>query len=162
GGAVPDQWTISGSGTGSRYFLAGEAGQPEVPSRGQYDLQLTTGAGASDTISATSDAITVTPDTTYTTTANLRFSWTNDPNPAADPSFRPQVFVTFHYLDSQGNPSAVRESDVFRFFQENSTTGFATFPMQYTAPSDAESMKVEVGVSRNGLASPITLDADNL
>ena len=163
GNATPDNWTIAGDGTGGRYFLAGETGQPEVPSRGQYSLRLTTGSGAADIYTATSDSIAITGNTAYTTTANLRFGWTGDPNPSADASVRPQVFVTFHYFDSQGNPSATRASDVFRFFQEDSTGGaFKTFPLQYTAPSDAASMKVEIGVSRNGLPTTISLDADNL
>jgi hypothetical protein len=52
---------------------------------------------------------------------------------------------------------------VFRFFQENSTTnGFATFPMQYTSPSDAASIRIEIGAARNGLPTAITFDADNL
>jgi hypothetical protein len=162
GTSVADNWTIAGTGTGSRYFLAGEAGEPEVPSRGQYDLRLITGAGANDTISATSDLIPLIPNPNYTTTANLRFNWSGDPIPSGDPALRPQVFVSFHYYDGQGNPSAVRAADFFRFFQEDSTTGFATFPMQYMPPNDAASVRIEVGAARNGLPTAITLDADNL
>ncbi|PYX05484.1 MAG: hypothetical protein DMG85_15280 [Acidobacteria bacterium] len=163
GNSVPDHWTITGNGTGSRYFLAGEAGEPEVPSRGQYDLRFGTGSGLSDAIIAISDSISVTPNTKYTTTANLRFRWSGDPNPNADPTLRPQVFVSFHYFDSQGNPSAIQAVYVFRFFQENSTTnGFATFPMQYTPPSDAASVRIEIGAARKGLPTAITFDADNL
>jgi hypothetical protein len=163
GATTPYNWQLLGSGFGApRYFLAGEPGQPEVPSRGQYALRLTTGAGANDTLTATSDTMSILPNTNYTTTANLRFNFNGDPNPGGDPALRPQVFVTFHYFDANGNPSAIRATDVFRYFQENSTSGFATFPMQYTTPSDAASMQIEIGAARNGLPSAITLDADNL
>jgi hypothetical protein len=161
GGAVPYSWTIKGNGAGTRHFLAGEGGQPEVPSRGQYDLQLVTGPGMTDIISGTSDPIAVMSNVTYTTTANLRFSWTGDPNPSAAPTLRPQVFLTLHYSNSQGSPSSIRPTDVFRFFQEDSTNGFATFPVQYTPPDDAASVGIEVGAARNGLPTAITLDADN-
>jgi hypothetical protein len=163
GDSVPDHWTIAGNGTGSRYFLAGETGEPEVRSRGQYDLRLVTGSGLSDAISAISDPIAVTANTKYTTTANLRFHWSDDPNPNAAPNLRPQVFVSLHYFNSQGNPSVTKATDVFRFFQENSTTnGFATFPMQYTPSSDAASIQIEIGAARHGLPTAITFDADNL
>ncbi|MEY2545569.1 MAG: hypothetical protein QOG48_686, partial [Verrucomicrobiota bacterium] len=163
GATTPSNWRLLGSGFGApRYFLAGEPGQPEVPSRGQYALRLTTGAGANDTLTATSDTMSILPNTNYTTTANLRFNFNGDPNPGGDPALRPQVFVTFHYFDVNGNPSAIRGTDTFRYFQENSTSGFATFPMQYTTPSDAASMQIEIGAARNGLPSAITLDADNL
>jgi hypothetical protein len=162
GGAVPDSWSVSGAGTASRHFLAGEPGQPEVSSRGSYDLRLTTGGGSNDAISARGPKITVSPNVTYTTTANLRFAWTGDPDPLAAPSSRPHVFVAFHYLDGSEQPSGIRDRDTFRFFQADSTRGFGTFPLRYTPPSDAHSVEIEIGVARNGLPTPITFDADNL
>ncbi|MGI8481726.1 MAG: hypothetical protein ACR2MF_06650, partial [Chthoniobacterales bacterium] len=162
GNSIPSSWAISGSGTGARYFLAGETGQPEVPSRGQYDLRLVTGSGPNDMISATSNAVAVTPGTAYTTTSNLRFSWMGDPNPGAQPTMRPQAFLAIHYFDGAGNPSMVRAQDTFRYFQENSTNGFATFPIQYTAPSDASTVRLEFGAARNGLSTAITVDVDNI
>lgn len=162
GGALPDLWSVAGVGTASRHFLAGEAGEPEVPSRGDYDLRLTTGSGLNDTISARGQRVAATPNVTYTTTANLRFSWVGDPNPFADPSARPHVFVAFHYIDGSRRPSSIRNQDTFRFLQADSTQGFGTFPLRYTPPADARSVEIEIGVSRNGLATPITLDADNL
>jgi hypothetical protein len=162
GGLTPYSWAITGNGTGSRYFLAGEAGQPEVPSRGQYDLRLVTGPAANDTVSATSDSLAVMPNATYTTTPKLRFNWTGDPNPSGTAALRPQVFIAIHYYNSQGSPSSIRATDTFRFFQEDSTNGFATFPVQYTPPIDAVSVGIEVGAARNGLPTPITLDADSL
>jgi hypothetical protein len=162
GNAIPDNWSINGNGTGARYFLAGEPGQPEVPSRGQYALRLATGSGTNDTVSATSDFIGVSSNTTYTTTANLRFLWTGDPNVAGDPNTRPQVFVLIRYFDKSGQPSGVRAQDVFRYYQENGTNGFATFPLQYTTPGDAVFVRIEVGAARNGLSSAITFDVDNI
>ncbi len=46
GDAAPSNWTIgaSGVGTASRYFLAGESGQPTVPTRGSYSLRLMSGS----------------------------------------------------------------------------------------------------------------------
>lgn len=159
---VPDNWTVSGNGIGFRYFLAGEPGQPEVPSRGSHALRLVTGNGPNDVVGATSDLIAVTPNITYTTTANLRFAWTGDPNPLANPAGRPHVFVAIRYFNASGVPSAVQAQDVFRLFQEDSAQGFGTFPLRYTTPSDATGVRIEMGAARNGLATPITLDVDNL
>ena len=86
GALLPAYWTIAGNGTGSRYLLAGEPGQPEVPSRGNYALRLVTGNNPKDVIGATSNMILVSPDITYTTTAYLRFGWTGDPNPGGNPT----------------------------------------------------------------------------
>src|ERR1035437_800505 len=113
-------------------------------------------------ISATSATIAITPATTYTTTANLRFRWTGHPNPAGDPATRPQVFMAFNYLSEAGVPSAVKAQDIFRFFQEDSTSDFQTFPFQYTTPSDATLVQIVIGAARDGLPSPIVFDADNL
>ncbi len=157
---VPTQWTQTGSGTAAAYFLAQEPGQPQVPSRGSYCLRLTTAAGASSTVSALSQPIPVTPGTSYTTAANLRFSWTGDPNPSGNSAKRPQVFVTIHYLNANGQPAST-PSTVFSYFQENSTQGFQTFVFQYTPPSDATSLEIEIGAARNSLSMPIVFDADN-
>jgi hypothetical protein len=162
GTASPSSWTISGTGQGRRYLLTGEAGQPEVPSRGKYALRLTTESGENDEVRALSQMITVASETSYTTTANLRFNWSGDPNPGGDPQTRPQIFVSIHYFDSAGLPSTVRTNDTFRYFQEDNTSGFGTFPMKYTTPGDTHFVQVEIGVARNGLPTPITLDVDNL
>jgi hypothetical protein len=162
GAARPAQWAITGSGTASRYHLAGERKQPLVPSRGDYDLRLVTSTVASAVIKATSALIAVNARRTYTTTANLRFEWTGDPNPGGSPLHRPQVFVTFNYLQANKKPSAVKASDTFRYFQENAAINFMTFPMQYTTPADAAYVRIVIGAARNGLPSAITLDADNL
>ena len=159
---VPSLWTVSGSGTGIKYFLAGEPGEPQVPSRGKYDLRLTTGTAPGATITGTSQMIGVSPNRTYTTTGNLRFSWTGDPNPSGPSASRPQVFLIFKYFKKTGAASAVKTEDSFRFFQENSTKQFRTFPMQYTTPSDASLVQIVAGASRNGLPSKIVFDVDNL
>lgn len=157
---VPTHWAVAGKGSASAYYLPQENGQPQVPSRGSYCLRLT----ASDNtaaISAMSDPIAVTPGTSYTTVGNFRFAWSGDPNPTASASTRPQVFATIHYFNANGQPASV-SSTAFSYFQENSTQGFQTLVFQYTTPSDARSVQIEVGAARNGLSAPITVDIDNL
>jgi uncharacterized protein (TIGR03437 family) len=157
---APTHWAITGKGSGSAYYLPQESGQPQVPSRGSYSLRLTSTDSAT-AISATSDRIPVTPGTAYTTAANLRFAWTGDPNPSAGAPTRPQVFVTVHYYNAAGQPAST-PSGTFRYFQENGAPSFQTFIWQYTTPSDARTVQLEVGASRNGLIAPIVLDVDNL
>jgi hypothetical protein len=154
---TPDNWTASGTGTVSQIQIT-----PDVPSRGPYVMQMTTGAGLQDSVAATSAMIPVSAGTTYTTTSNLSFAWTGDPNPTGPPASRPQVFITIFYFQGNGQPSAVHPSDTFAYLQENSTTGCATFPVQYTTPSDAASVAIEFGAARNGLPTPIALDISNV
>jgi hypothetical protein len=162
GSTTPDNWTVTGNGIVLRYHLASEAGQPETPWRGEYMLRLTTGPSTDDTVSTSSELIAVTPNTTYTTVANLRFGWAGDSNLGNEPSKRPQVFVSFQYFDKSGLPSSIRAQDSFRFYQEDASQGFGTFPFQYTTPNDARFVRIEVGAARNGLPTPITLDVDYL
>ncbi len=159
---VPDEWTIDGSGTANRYFLAGEAGQPVVPSRGQNVLRLTTGNGADARIIASSAILEASPNTAYTTTANLRFAWSGDSTSGSCSATRPHVFVTIRYLKSDGLPSGIRDQDLFPLCQEHSAPGFQTFPFQYTTPSDATSVRIVLGATRNGFSAPITFDVDHL
>jgi hypothetical protein len=51
---------------------------------------------------------------------------------------------------------------VFRFFQEDSTSGFATFPLAFTTPADADTVRIELAVLRNGLPSALVADFDAL
>lgn len=162
GGSTPTNWTISGSGAGTRYHLAAESGQPRVPSRGAYDLRLVTGASPTAKVQASSAAIAVDPNRSYTTTGNLRFHWTGDPNPGGDPATRPQVFITVRYLNSSGKASSIKASDTFRYFQEDGASDFRTFPIQYKTPADAAFVRITVGAARNKLPSAITFDIDNL
>lgn len=162
GSGVPDGWSAAGNGTASRYLLTQELGQPEVPSRGSYALRIVTGNNPDDVVTATSTMIPVVPFSLLTTTFNLRFSWTGDPNPTGAPASRPQVFVSIAYLQSNGVPSAIRTEDTFSFFQDDSTTGFATFPVQYITPADAAFIQIQCGAKRNGLPLPITFDVDNV
>ena len=159
---VPADWTSTGDGEVSRYPLGTEAGQPEVPSRGIYSMRIVTGTGINAAVSATSARVAAAPATMYTTTSNCRFSWTGDPNPNGLADSRPQVFISVLYLDQNGKPSAVRASDTFRFFQENSTSGFATFPVVYTTPADVAFVEFQFGARRNGLPGAITFDVDNV
>ena len=159
---VPVNWIKAGNGTVSQYLLTQEPGQPEVPSRGTHAMRIITGSGPNDNVTATSTMIPVTAATTYTTTANMRFAWTGDPNPGGSSASRPQVFINILYFQQNGTPSGVRTKDSFSFFQENSATGFATFPQQYTTPSDATFVEVQFGAMRNGLPTQIILDVDNV
>jgi hypothetical protein len=160
-GAVPTGWTGSGDGTAAVYFLGGEPNEPQVPLRGVNDLRLTTGPSASSTVFASSGLIQAMPGTTYTTTANLRFGWSGDPNPQLDPVMRPQVLISFNYFQSPGVPSAVKPQDVFRYFQEDTTNDFQTFPFRYTTPSDATMLTIQIGAERINLPPQIVFDADN-
>jgi hypothetical protein len=162
-GNTPGSWTPAGDGQVIKYLLTQEgSSEPEVPSRGAYAMRLVTGAGNA-VVSAASAMIPVTAGTAYTTTANMRFSWTGDPAAGSGPSpLRPHVKMTIRYLQGNGQPSAVRTSDVQGFYQEDGTTGFATFPLQYTTPSDAAFVQIQFNAYRNGLPAPIALDVDNV
>lgn len=160
--SVPINWTAGGTGTVSRYLLTTEPGEPEVPSRGVEAMRLVTGAGPKDQVAATSVAIPASPGTTYTTTANLRFGWTGDPNPSGQPSTRPQIFVAILYIQGNGQTSIVRAADSFAYFQEDGTQGFGTFPVRYTTPKDCAFVRIQFGAARNGLASQMTFDVDNV
>jgi hypothetical protein len=161
-GGVPENWTAAGNGAVSQYVLTQDPGEPEVPSRGDYAMRLLTGAGINDSITAASVNIPVVPAIGYTTTSNLRFAWTGDPNPTGPPASRPQVFITILYFQQNGTPSSIHAQDTFAYFQENSTVGFATFPVQYTTPSDAAFVEIQFGAARNGLPTLITLDVQNV
>ncbi|HKA92037.1 MAG TPA: hypothetical protein VKE22_30445 [Haliangiales bacterium] len=164
GGGAPDLWTLSASATGSgaRYLLTGEPGQPEVPSRGSYALRLRSGSDPSGAALATSGPIPIDPSARYTLVGNLRFRWSGDPNPSAPADARPQVRVAIRYFDVSGAPSAARAADFFRFFQEDGTQGFATFPLAFAPPADASAIRVELAVLRNGLPAELVADFDNL
>jgi len=159
---VPVDWTASGSGTVFQYLLTQEPGEPEVPSRGTHSMRIVTGNGTNDSISCSSTRIPVTSSTLFTTTSNLRFAWTGDPNPGGPPNSRPQVFITILYFQQNGASSSIRTQDTAAYLQENSTTGFATFPVVYTTPSDAAFIAIQFGAALNGLPAQITLDVDNV
>ena len=161
-GGSPLNWSIFGDGSGSLYLLTQESGQPEVATRGNFALRLVNGTSQTSTETATSLRVGVLASTAYTTTANLRFSFSGDPNPSGTPSSRPQVSMVILYYTANGSSSSVRTSDVFSWFQENSTSGFATFPVQYTTPSDAAFVAIQFGILRNKSPVPITLDIDNV
>jgi hypothetical protein len=159
---MPDRWTVGGTGTATRYALSSEPGQPAVPTRGSNSLRLVTGAAGADSVMATSAPIPVVPSTTFTTTANLRFGWTGDDSPGGTPSSRPQVSLSILYLKANGEPSTIRPRDTFAWFQEDGTTAFGTFPVVYATPADAVRVQLQFAAARNGLATPITFDIDNV
>ena len=162
GGATATGWTSSGAGTAARFRLADESGQPVIATRGSYALRLVTGNGSGDQVQVQGAPIAVTSRTTYTTTANLRFQWSGDSRVGSNDASRPHVFATIQYYNSSGAPSALRAQDVFNYVQEDSPSGFGTFPLVYTTPADATTVRIVFGAARNGLAQPITLDVDNV
>ena len=153
---VPDHWAVRGQGTARRIAIT-----PDVPTRGTRALRLVTGGGAA-VIKVVSDAVTVAAGVRYTTVANLKFGWTGDPAPSAEPRDRPSVFVAATYFDAAGAPVAARPRDVFRFFQENATTGYETFVFRYMPPAGAATVRLEIAAARNNLPTPIVLEADNV
>lgn len=161
-GGVPVNWSVSGTGNVTKYVLTQEAGEPEVPSRGINAMRIVSGGDPNDFTAAISSKIPVLPFELLTTTSNLRFGWSDDPNPTGTPASRPQVEITIRYLQSDGTPSAVRTSDTYAYFQENSTTDFATFPVQYVTPSDSAFVEIQFAAIRNGLPTGIVLDVDNV
>lgn len=152
--AGTDGWTTAGPGTATPTQLDGQA-----PSRGRTFLRLTTRG----TLTATSRPSRVTAGTVYTTTLDLRFSWTNTRNPAtATVSKRPQVDVAFRYLTCRGRPSALRAQDLFRFFGQTPPGVFQTYPLRYQPPKDACYVSVQLILEANRLPAGITLDADDV
>jgi hypothetical protein len=151
GGAA--EWSVAGLGSVEPRTL-----DEVAPSRGQTYLHLeTTGS-----LAISSPLVSVSASTTYTTTANLRFSWSGDPRPKASAAKRPHVYLSFRYLTCARTPSRVRRDDTVRYTANQRTRGFATFPIRYTTPKDACFVAVAVGAERNGLRQPIILDVDNV
>ena len=124
--------------------------------RGRRFLRLTTRRS----VSATSAPIRVGPSTTYTTTANLRFSWKTRSKAARRLADRPQVDVALRYLTCGRRSSRARAEHVFRFFARNSTRGWRTFPLRYRTPSDACFVQVRLIAAANRLPAGITFDVD--
>jgi hypothetical protein len=72
------------------------------------------------------------------------------------------VFIAISYFQQNGQSLSIHAFNTFTFFQENSTMGYATFPVQYTTPSDAAFETIQFGAARNGLPAQITRDMQNL
>jgi hypothetical protein len=151
GGVAAELW----SGGGARIDLGTDA----VPTRGTHALRLDPGTSA--LASATSASIPIAPSTAYVLTGNFRFAFSGDPSPAAAPEQRPQVRVTISSWTTSGAPASGTPA-VFRFFQEDSTSGFATFPLSFTTPADADTVRIELAVVRNGLPGALVADFDAL
>ena len=159
GGATPARWALAGEGNLARVRLTDEGPAPSIATRGVHVLRLVTGPAPMDAVAASSEAIAASPNTSYVTTASLRFRWAGDGG-SGDRASRPHVYASVRYFDARGAPSALRAADTFRYYQENATNGFATFPLSYTTPADARAVRVEFGAARNGLAQRVTLDVD--
>jgi hypothetical protein len=125
----PRAWTIAGRGTVALVPFAGERARPW---RGHLFLRLTTRSH----IAATSPAIRVSPNTTYTTTGDFR-----------TPTLSSSVVVRF--LTCRGRPSALRAQHDFALALSSS---FTSFPFRYTTPADACSVRIEI-VARHGTAA---------
>ena len=146
-------WKLSGRGKALRPRLTESA-----PWRGRRFLRLTTPSS----ISATSPQIRVSPSTTYTTTANLRFAWKAKPRPKTPPAKRPHVDVSFRYFTCSRHPSRARTAHVVRFSAAQSTRGFRTFPLRYRTPKDACYLQIRLVAAANARTSGMTFDVDNL
>jgi hypothetical protein len=117
----PDAWTIAGKGTAALVPFNDAAAQPW---RGRRVLRLTSSSG----ISATSAPIRVSPNTTYTTTADFRTRTGSSS-------------VSFYFLTCSRHRSAVRARKTFLLLP---SLGFNAQPFRYTTPSDACSVRVEI------------------
>lgn len=157
GNGVPDYWARLGRGTVKSRSLT-----PQVPSRGTKALRMVTGDGLSDNIRVRSKRLPVTTTRRYTTSAALRFNWSDDAAPDSPPKSRPQVYLAIRYWDATEKSLQSHPLDIFRYFQEDSTGGFRTFVVRYTPPDGAASASIEIGAARNGRTTPITLDVDYL
>jgi len=154
-GQAPAHWAVTGKGSATAYYLPQESGQPQVPSRGSYCLRLIA-SDSTAAISAMSDQIAVTPGTSYTTTANLRFAWTGDPNPSGSATTRPQVFVTIHYLNASGT-AGVDAFDCLLLLPGEQHAGVSDLRFSVHAPE-----RRAIGANRNRRCAQWTLDADHL
>jgi hypothetical protein len=133
GNRQPRAWAIAGKGTAALVRFAGERTRPW---QGRWYLRLTTRSH----ISATSPAIRVSPNTTYTTTGD----------------FHTRAFsssLAIHFLTCRGRPSSLRALDDFPLAFLGS---FASLPFRYTTPADACFVRIEI-VARHD-----TVAADNL
>jgi len=45
------------------------------------------------------------------------------------------------YFGGDGRPSAIRAQDSFRFYQEDGSAGFGTFPITYSTPAEAHTVR---------------------
>ena len=129
-------WKIRGAGTHSIVSL-----DEDAPWRGKTFLRLS----STGSLSATSAPLRISRATTYTTTANLRVQ---RPGSGA-------ATVTFSYFTCARKASRIRPRTVFSIGR--STSGFETFPIRYTTPSDACYVRVVVGAGAG-----VRFDVDNL
>lgn len=159
-GGVND-WTVLGlhGGSGARLQLSAEPGQPEVMTRGQWALRLSTGADPNGAAIAQSAVLPVTGDAGYVVTTLLRFSFSGDPDAGAPGPRRPQVRVSLLYFAADGGAASGSRQDV-RLFQESSTPDFKTFPFSFVTPLDATAAQIELAVEAHGLPMPLTADFD--
>ena len=160
---VPTQWTQTGSGTAAAYFLAAGAGPAAgsfarflLPAPDDRSRHLLQGQCSKTGFQCNSR-------NSYTTAANLRFSWTGDPNPSGNSAKRPQVFVS-HSLPQgeQTGPAATTPSTVFLpTFRRTDSPGFSNLRFSVHAPERRNITGNRNRAARNSLSMPIVFDADN-
>ena len=129
----PEGWTIAGKGTVALLPFIGERTRPW---RGRLFVRLVSRSG----ISATSAAIRVSPNTTYTTTGNFDARGTSSS-------------ITFRFLTCRGRPSRIRAERVFPLV---ASSDFTTLPLRYTTPANACFVRIEIHARHS------QVDADNL
>jgi hypothetical protein len=142
-------WAQTGTGTMTVHDLTTDPGGPEVPWRGTHALRLTT----SDTITVEGDPVPVQPTVVYTTSASLRFTFSDD---------APTATIAAVYLRSDGSPSLVRVSDTTTFHRADAPSGFAMLPVQYAPPADAASVAIQIIVASNGSSGTAVVDVDDV
>jgi hypothetical protein len=124
-------WTTRGAGTAQTATL-----DQDLPWRGVSYIHLV----ATGAYSLSSPPIRVSPRTSYTTTANLRFG-------------QPNVSATFTYLTCANKTSKKSKATVFRLGTAQPT--WQTFPFAFTTPSDTCYVQITFRMTGAG-----TLDAD--
>lgn len=156
--SIPDGWQLGAAGSFQRYHLAGEAGQPLVPTRGAYAARLTAPAGLDAPVEISSSAIPVRPGVTVSVVANLRFS---GPTSGTLGSVRGRIEAQFRTAD--GQPSASPSEAVEVLASDPLLQGkFGTVAMQFGIPADCAQVVLKVVLHPSAPASQVTLDVDNL
>ncbi len=134
--AGPTRWRFAGKGRVAAIDVSKDPSLAKLSWRGRYALRLQ----PRGTLSITSAPIRVSPRTTYTTTANLRFR-------------RGGSHLAVEFLTCKRKPTGPIRALAF----VGSTAGFDTFPLTYTTPKAACYVQIEIGSPRSTI-----LDVDHV
>jgi hypothetical protein len=128
------RWRLVGTGRATQLDLSNDASLAPLSWRGRYALRLR----PRGKVAITSPPIRVSPRTTYTTTANLRFR-------------RGGASLAFTFLTCK----RALTSTFVVYSVLGTTDGFDTFPVTYTTPKATCYVRIEIGSTRSA-----TLDID--